>query len=92
MMAQKILSHYVAADQALTQAATKETMVGIFIIKGNNVSDEQEDIRIVFMGLTVLLDLDNVAFAAAILIGLIAPGTVTEELGGCFGRTGTTGG
>ncbi|KAJ8351920.1 hypothetical protein SKAU_G00233960 [Synaphobranchus kaupii] len=67
----RILVLVKAADQALTQAATKETMVGIFIIKGNNVSDELEDIRIVFMGLTVLLDLDNVAFAAAMLIGLM---------------------
>ncbi|KAJ8380677.1 hypothetical protein SKAU_G00014550 [Synaphobranchus kaupii] len=64
-------SFLLAADQALIQAATKETMVGIVIIKGNNASDELEDIRIIFMGLTVLLDLDNVAFAAAMLIGLI---------------------
>ncbi|KAJ8348269.1 hypothetical protein SKAU_G00268580 [Synaphobranchus kaupii] len=70
-MAQKILRHYVAVDQALTQAATKETMVGIFIIKGNNVSDKLEDIRIVFMGLTVQLDLGSVAFVAAMLFGLM---------------------
>ncbi|KAJ8362702.1 hypothetical protein SKAU_G00115330 [Synaphobranchus kaupii] len=71
MIAQKILRHYVAVDQALIQAVTKETMVGIFIIKRNNVSDELEDIRIFFMGLTVLLDLDSVAFVAAMLFGLM---------------------
>ncbi|KAJ8352129.1 hypothetical protein SKAU_G00236050 [Synaphobranchus kaupii] len=93
MMAQNILRHYVAVDQALIQAATKETMVGIFIIRKQYVSDELEDIRIVFMDLTVQLDLDSVAPgefwgrmrmqrpAAVAWLKQVSPACLTEEEG-----------
>uniref|UniRef100_A0A667YIZ5 Uncharacterized protein n=1 Tax=Myripristis murdjan TaxID=586833 RepID=A0A667YIZ5_9TELE len=59
-----------AADEARIQEAIEETTVGIYVIK-QNASDKPEDIGIVLEGQTVLQDLDNLAFAAAMLFGLL---------------------
>ncbi|KAF7641471.1 hypothetical protein LDENG_00280480 [Lucifuga dentata] len=57
-----------AADVALIQKAIEDTTVGIFVIK-DNANDKPQDIGIVLKGEMMLQDLENIAFAAAMLFG-----------------------
>lgn len=56
-------------DESQIQRAVEETTVGIFVVK-RHIFDHP-DIGIILEGQQVLLELDNVALAAATLFGLI---------------------
>lgn len=60
-----------AADEALIQESIEETTVGIYVIKQRDTSEKPDDIGIVLEGQIVLQELDNVALAAAMLLGLM---------------------
>uniref|UniRef100_A0A4W5JVM5 Uncharacterized protein n=1 Tax=Hucho hucho TaxID=62062 RepID=A0A4W5JVM5_9TELE len=49
----------------------EDTTVGIYIIKDHAASEEPEDTGIILEGVKVLQDLGNVAFAVAMLFGLM---------------------
>uniref|UniRef100_A0A8C8IPV6 Uncharacterized protein n=1 Tax=Oncorhynchus tshawytscha TaxID=74940 RepID=A0A8C8IPV6_ONCTS len=49
----------------------EDTTVGIYIIKDHAASEEPEDTAIILEGVKVLQDLGNVAFAVAMLFGLM---------------------
>uniref|UniRef100_A0A4W5KGP4 Uncharacterized protein n=1 Tax=Hucho hucho TaxID=62062 RepID=A0A4W5KGP4_9TELE len=58
-------------DEESTKAAIEDTTVGIYIIKDHATSEEPEDTGIVLKGVKVLQDLGNLAFAVALLFGLM---------------------
>lgn len=58
-------------DEESTKAAVEDTTVGIYIIKDHFASEDPGDTGIVLEGVKVLQDLGNVAFAVAMLFGLM---------------------
>ncbi len=58
-------------DEALIQGSIEETTVGIYVVKTCDASDNPEDIGVVLEGQIVLHELDNVAFAVAMLFGFM---------------------
>ncbi|XP_060780776.1 uncharacterized protein LOC132888716 isoform X2 [Neoarius graeffei] len=64
-----LIRELVEEDESQIQRAMEETTVGIFVVK-RHIFDHP-DIGIILEGQQVLLELDNVALAAATLFGLI---------------------
>lgn len=59
------------ADDEAFQGSIEDTTVGIYIVKTGDATSKIEDIGIVLEGQMVLRDMDNVAFGAAMLFGLM---------------------
>ncbi|XP_077065785.1 uncharacterized protein LOC143718642 [Siphateles boraxobius] len=65
-----LMQEYVDMDEDLFHSAIEKTTMGIFVIK-HIAENEPRDVGIVLEGVIVLQDLENVAFATAMLFGLI---------------------
>uniref|UniRef100_A0A8C7KJX1 Uncharacterized protein n=1 Tax=Oncorhynchus kisutch TaxID=8019 RepID=A0A8C7KJX1_ONCKI len=82
-------------DEESTKAAIEDSTVGIYIIKDHATSEEPEDTGIVLEGIKVLQDLGNLAFAVAMLFGLMYamnltyPTELRSTLSLCEGFYGT---
>lgn len=59
-----------AGDEAL-QGSIEDITVGIYVIKPRDTISKPVDIGVVLEGQMVLRDLDNIAFGAAMLFGLM---------------------
>lgn len=57
-------------EEDLLQSAIEKTTMGIFVIK-DAADNEAHDVGIVLEGVTVLQDLDSMAFATSMLFGII---------------------
>ncbi len=57
-------------EEDLLQSAIEKTTMGIFVIK-DAADNEAHDVGIVLEHVTVLQDLDSVAFATSMLFGLL---------------------
>ena len=54
-------------EETISEGTMEKTTMGIIVLKNTS----EDDVRIVLEGVTVIQDLDNVAFATAMLFGLI---------------------
>lgn len=64
--------HFFSNHQDMTEAmlsALESTTVGIYV-SGETPNSDYKDVGVVIKGMVVLRDLDNVAFASAMLFGL----------------------
>ncbi|XP_072573173.1 uncharacterized protein [Paramormyrops kingsleyae] len=68
-----LIKEYMDADFSSAEAAIKEMVIGVFVIRyeGCEVGDEPADVGVVLEGVTALEGLGNVANGVALLIGLI---------------------
>ncbi|KAK5918319.1 hypothetical protein CgunFtcFv8_003093 [Champsocephalus gunnari] len=63
-----LVQEFIDVDEMIVEGAIEKTTMGIFTLK-NTASED--DVRIVLDGVTVIQDLETVAFASAMLLGLI---------------------
>ncbi|KAK5918640.1 hypothetical protein CgunFtcFv8_003385 [Champsocephalus gunnari] len=63
-----LVQEFIDVDETIVEGAIEKTTMGIFTLK-NTASED--DVRIVLEGVTVIQDLETVAFASAMLLGLI---------------------
>ncbi|KAI9535055.1 hypothetical protein NQZ68_007143 [Dissostichus eleginoides] len=63
-----LVQEFIDVDETIFEGAIEKTAMGIFTLK-NTASED--DVRIVLEGVTVIQDLETVAFASAMLLGLI---------------------
>uniref|UniRef100_A0A1A8K2Z7 Si:ch211-193k19.2 n=1 Tax=Nothobranchius kuhntae TaxID=321403 RepID=A0A1A8K2Z7_NOTKU len=67
---ENLVQEYVDMDENAIKEVIQDTTIGMYVIK-RSTSAEPEDIGIILEGISVLQDLENVALAAAMLIGLM---------------------
>ncbi|KAJ4919257.1 hypothetical protein JOQ06_021773 [Pogonophryne albipinna] len=63
-----LVQEFIDVDETIVEGAIEKTTMGIFTLK-NTASED--DVRIVLEGVTVIQDLETVAFASAMFLGLI---------------------
>nr|XP_033931161.1 uncharacterized protein LOC117439358 [Pseudochaenichthys georgianus] len=63
-----VVQEFIDVDETIVEGAIEKTTMGIFTLK---TTASEDDVRIVLEGVTVIQDLETVAFASAMLLGLI---------------------